>query len=51
LRIARIEHQTPDGAEARIVVAGPDGWNDVRTVERQKEEEWNASGQERRHAA
>jgi 2-keto-4-pentenoate hydratase/2-oxohepta-3-ene-1,7-dioic acid hydratase in catechol pathway len=34
MRIARIEHRTPDGAEARIVVAGRAGWQDVRTVER-----------------
>jgi len=34
VRIARIEHRTPDGAEARIVVAGRDGWHDVRKAER-----------------
>jgi 2-keto-4-pentenoate hydratase/2-oxohepta-3-ene-1,7-dioic acid hydratase in catechol pathway len=34
MRIARIEHRTPDGAEARIAVAGQDGWQDVRTAER-----------------
>jgi 2-keto-4-pentenoate hydratase/2-oxohepta-3-ene-1,7-dioic acid hydratase in catechol pathway len=34
VRIARIEHRTPDGAEARVVVACRDAWNDVRTVER-----------------
>jgi 2-keto-4-pentenoate hydratase/2-oxohepta-3-ene-1,7-dioic acid hydratase in catechol pathway len=34
MRIARSEHRTPDGPEARVVVAGPEGWNDVRVVER-----------------
>jgi 2-keto-4-pentenoate hydratase/2-oxohepta-3-ene-1,7-dioic acid hydratase in catechol pathway len=34
MKIGRIEYRTPDGPEARIVVAGDEGWNDVRFVER-----------------
>ena len=34
MRIGRIEHRTPDGPEARILVAAEVGWNDVRVTER-----------------
>jgi 2-keto-4-pentenoate hydratase/2-oxohepta-3-ene-1,7-dioic acid hydratase in catechol pathway len=43
VRIARIEQRTPDGPEARVVVATPDGWNDVRLVERSRLERRGAT--------
>jgi 2-keto-4-pentenoate hydratase/2-oxohepta-3-ene-1,7-dioic acid hydratase in catechol pathway len=43
MRIARIEHRTPDGPAPRIVVAGPDHWNDVRIAARLRLERRGAS--------
>jgi 2-keto-4-pentenoate hydratase/2-oxohepta-3-ene-1,7-dioic acid hydratase in catechol pathway len=43
MRIARIEHRTADGAEARIAVAGRDGWHDVRASERRRLERRGAT--------
>jgi 2-keto-4-pentenoate hydratase/2-oxohepta-3-ene-1,7-dioic acid hydratase in catechol pathway len=46
MHLARIAHESPDGTEARIVVAAddaPDGWIDVRAAERLRHERRGAS--------